>query len=191
MLRVKALPFSDVSLSDWYCDAVLAVYEKGLMLGESAAGFGPNSPVTLEMLCTVLHRLDDQPGRDEDSSSIDWAVQTGLFDVGDPGALDLSSPAARSGPVSREAVCAVLVEYGRYAGVEELAVPTNAATPLNTATFADIEQASDWARDYVRIAQAVGLISGDGDGFCRPLDTVSRAELATMLMRLLGLASPE
>lgn len=54
-------------------------------------------------------------------------------------------------------------------------------------TFVDIEQASDWTRDYIEIARAAGIIGGDGNSMFRPADVLCRAELATLLVRLVGM----
>lgn len=188
MLHVKALPFSDVSPSDWHCDAVLAVYENDLMLGESPTLFGVDSPATWEMLATVLHRFHTLTGAgsapgvtshvgqgEEHGASMDWAIRTGVF--------DLSSAGVRSGPVTRERLCAVLVDYCRYAGIEWV----ESSTSAKPAVFSDIGRASDWAVDYITAAQAAGLVRGDGDGLFRPADAASRAELATLILRLLRL----
>ena len=39
-------PFTDIYRSDAYFDAVMYVYEKGIMAGTSATTFSPNDPVT-------------------------------------------------------------------------------------------------------------------------------------------------
>jgi minor extracellular protease Epr len=189
MLRVKALPFADVSVFDWFSDAVLEVYEKGLMPGESESVFGPRSPVTFEVLATALYRLhalhtrldseDEAPATPD--AYLDWAIQSGLLDRGDGPALDASLSQWAAAPVTRDAVCAVLIEYCRYAGIE---------LPLaesEVVAFHDIEQASDWTREYIAIARAAGIIGGDGNGMFRPADVLSRAELATLLVRLVGM----
>gem|GEM_PF-391177 len=189
MLRVKALPFADVSVFDWFSDAVLEVYERDLMLGESESVFGPRSPVTFEVLAAALYRLralharldsDDEAPATPDAC-LDWAIQSGLLDRGDGPALDASLSQWAAAPITRDVVCAVLIEYCRYAGVELPLVEPQAVT------FVDIEQASDWTRDYIEIARAAGIIGGDGNGMFRPADVLCRAELATLLVRLVGM----
>lgn len=55
--------FSDVPAGAWYAGAVAFAAENGLMNGTSAAEFSPNTPTSLAMLVTILHRVRRQPGR--------------------------------------------------------------------------------------------------------------------------------
>lgn len=55
--------------------------------------------------------------------------------------------------------------------------------------FDDVPHGS-WYYSYVAAAAATGLIKGDGTGF-RPLDPVTRQEMAVMLVRALNLAGQE
>ncbi len=53
--------FSDVSADAWYADEVEYCRENGLMSGTSATEFSPNTPMTRDMLITVLYRLSGSP----------------------------------------------------------------------------------------------------------------------------------
>ncbi len=64
---VKRMRFKDVKESDWFFDAVKAVYEKGQMNGFSKTTFAPKEPLTRAMLVTILYRLEMEDGRGEDS----------------------------------------------------------------------------------------------------------------------------
>jgi hypothetical protein len=286
MLRVKALPFSDVSISDWFCDPVLDVYQSGLMLGVSPDSFEPGRPVTWEMVSIVLHRLharyaadsgepptalesgdaatapsgnaatrdvafttddastmddaattddaftrddaattddaftrDDASTRDDAAAGdtgvasdpdtafdsapyLDWFIRAGLAAALGDAAPDLSDSGEAATPITREALCTVLVEYCRYAGIDlsGAARPGDAlpgvALPgasqadgddpsVTPSAFADIDQASDWALESMAIARAAGIMRGSG-GYFRPANTTTRAELATVLVRLLA-----
>ena len=59
-------------------------------------------------------------------------------------------------------------------------VPGNSANP-----FADVH-AGDWFYDLVAGAIQYGWINGYADGTFRPNDTITRAEVATMVNRMLG-----
>ena len=45
-----AEPFVDVSAGDWFYDAVVYVYDNGLMSGTAATTFGPNVGTTRGMI---------------------------------------------------------------------------------------------------------------------------------------------
>lgn len=49
--------FSDVQADDWFYSNVKAVYEYGLMMGDSATTFRPNGNVTLAETITLAARL--------------------------------------------------------------------------------------------------------------------------------------
>ena len=58
-------------------------------------------------------------------------------------------------------------------------------------TYGDADSISDWAVDGVKKAVAAGLFKGDEAGNINPQDDLSRAELATILIRLTGSESTE
>ena len=55
------IPFTDVKSGDWYYDAVVWAYNKGIGNGTSETTFAPNAPVTREQLVTFLWRYVGQP----------------------------------------------------------------------------------------------------------------------------------
>jgi len=208
VLRTRALPFRDVSASDWFFDAVVTAYETGLMLGESATSFGPGRPATWEMAATALYRLHARfvlaPGKSagasvpsRSSAAVGFGVSSGVgFGVhscADSGIDSGVSPdwldrAVQSGAFDEG--------FGRFFATLD---PKRAGDPITREElcvalvkycgYAGVqlpECASDGAPDYMAIAQAAGLIRGDAAEL-RPADTASRAELATLLARLFGL----
>ncbi|MBL0389074.1 S-layer homology domain-containing protein [Tumebacillus sp. ITR2] len=66
-----------------------------------------------------------------------------------------------------------------------MAVPSlaSAATP-----FTDLGTADSWAQNAIAQAQTAGLFAGDPDGAFRPLDFISREEMAAVFTRVLGAA---
>jgi hypothetical protein len=60
-----------------------------------------------------------------------------------------------------------------------------------SSTFKDIDQASAWARDLIVTAQKLGLMAGDKAGTFRPRDTVTRQEVAAILVNTLKLKTPD
>lgn len=61
-----ALPFADVTEYDWYCGAVAAMYEAGLLSGTSATTFSPHAPVSRQqaaafLLRSLAYHLDAHP----------------------------------------------------------------------------------------------------------------------------------
>jgi hypothetical protein len=68
-----------------------------------------------------------------------------------------------------------------------LAFRAAAAGPSSEASFSDIT--SHWAKDAIQSLTAAGIIGGYADGTFRPDKLLTRAELVTLLNRLIGLVS--
>lgn len=64
-IPASASAFTDVSDGAWYADEVEYCRANGLMSGTSATEFSPNTPMTRDMLITVLYRLSGSPPRDD------------------------------------------------------------------------------------------------------------------------------
>ena len=71
----------------------------------------------------------------------------------------------------------------RYA--EYLGMDTTEGADLSK--FADAAKVSSWAKDAMGWAVAMGLIEGTNNAELMPLGTASRAEAATILVRLVDL----
>lgn len=54
------------------------------------------------------------------------------------------------------------------------------------ATFSDIGEASEWAREYIEKIKRYGLMEGRGDNLFEPKQNITRSEFATLLVRLLN-----
>lgn len=63
------------------------------------------------------------------------------------------------------------------------------AAPMSVfaADFPDLDAASFWAKDEIVKAQQLGLIKGDEFGNFRPLNTITRQEIAAIFARILNL----
>lgn len=91
------LPFGDTPEGTWYYDAVRWAYERRITTGVSETEFGPNAPITREMLVTFLYRYANEIGMDTQAKSnlfqfwdfffiseyaqypFKWAVQNGVI----------------------------------------------------------------------------------------------------------------
>lgn len=64
--------FYDVSADSWYNDYVASVTALGIMDGLSDTRFGPNEPVTRELMASTLVRVYEAMGRTAQRSSLSW-----------------------------------------------------------------------------------------------------------------------
>lgn len=182
-------PFTDLTQSkDWFYDAVRFVIDEGLFNGLSETVFSPNSSMDRSMLATVLYRMAGSPsvsyaGTFPDvaegqwyTAGIEWAASCGVVTGYDDGTF---LPATS---VTREQIALMLY---RYAG-EYLGLATDERGELNP--FSDGSRVSFWAEEAVCWAVGAGILSGFDDGSLKPGNTATRAEVATMLQRMMNWA---
>ncbi len=176
------LPFSDVTESDWFYDAVTYAYENGLMDGVGMGLFAPNSETTRAQLVTILYRLSGQPAPSGDSGFSDvetgtwytdavaWAAQNGIVN-GVSG-----TQFAPGDDITREQLAVILYRYATYQGYD-------VSQRADLSGFVDAGTISTYAQEALSWANAQGLVLGFEDDSLRPQGNASRAQIAAVLMR--------
>ena len=178
--------FKDVPSSSWFYSNVKTAYEQNLMVGVSDTEFQPQGTLTRAMFVTILGRVAKVKTADYQGTSHFDDVPKGNWY--EPYVAWAQSKAVTSGiggnkfapntPVTREQMATMIV---RYVKNSSLTIP-NAATPA--APFKDAAQVSGWAEDGVEFMRLTGLIIGDNNGNFNPKKTATRAEAATVFVRL-------
>jgi uncharacterized repeat protein (TIGR02543 family) len=181
--------WDDVKKDDWYYNAVAFMVAHELMTGVDRFEFAPKSPMTRAMLVTVLYRLEDLPEivggeasfGDVDSESwyadaVAWASENGIVNGTDRG----FEPNAN---ITREQIATILYRYAKYIGL----VGPDAAVSGDVSKFGDGEKVSSWAQEAMAWAVEVGLFKGDDTGSLNPQGNATRAEVATLIERLIKL----
>ncbi|MCL2366943.1 MAG: S-layer homology domain-containing protein [Oscillospiraceae bacterium] len=175
--------FADVSREAWYAGYVGTVTSQGLLVGLADGRFDPHGDMTRAMFTQVLANMEgsigfhtadfnDVPPNSWFSAAVGWAAHSGIVSgVG-------NNNFEPNTPVTREQVAVMLVNYIEYKGY---ILPAGPAV-----VFSDEANISDWARDSVRSIRSAGIISGRPDGRFDPQATVTRAEVAAIFSRLLG-----
>ncbi len=178
--------FTDVTKNNWFADAVAFASSHELFAGTSNTEFSPNSPMTRGMLATALWRLED--GEELASSDtfadvakdswyedgIVWANEHGIVTgYGD----NLFGP---NDNITREQLAAMLWRYA-----DELGLDITSSGDLNK--FADGGNVSAYAVDAVKWAVDNGLLQGKGSGVLDPKGNATRAEVATIMQRMVGM----
>ena len=181
--------FADTS-GHWAEEAIASVVEKGLFNGTGDNMFSPDLSMDRGMFVTVLGRFADKMGAEvKGTSTFEDVTQTAYYApyvawAADQGIVRGTSETTFSptDPVTREQMCTLFVRLLDYA---KYTVP--AGSGLN---FVDSASISDYAKTTVQNAVALGLIKGietaDGMAFC-PADSATRAQVATVFLRLDGL----
>ena len=178
--------FADVFPGQWYYDQVYAVYDRKLFSGETTEEFVPLDSMTRGMMIAVLGRLaevdideykdvatpfTDVPN-DYYTPYVAWAYSTGIA----AGTSDTTfEPKLR---VTREQAAAFFTRYLKYIQVE---LP-DCENP--TSSYSDAASISDYAVASIQEMTRCGIMSGDAEGTCRPKAHTTRAEAASMFVRL-------
>lgn len=170
------LEFTDTQ-GHWAEKAIHHVVQEGVMTGDTEGTFRPEDPITRAELCSVMRRyLKLEPVEDHGFADVSgWAA-------GSIGALAQANVIFGDGdgrfrpndPVTRQETAAILCR-----AVE---LPFGTVDRL----FADDAQIDFWAKNNVYVVKSVGLMVGDGNNYFRPRDSLTRAEVASILSRLLS-----
>ena len=183
VVEADGVEFGDVADGAWYADAVEFVASHELFQGTNN-GFEPDTTMNRAMLVTVLYRLEDASASggstfaDVDPASwyaeaVAWADETGIVTGTDNG----FEPNA---PVTREQIATILYRYANVIGLDT-------STKSSLSGFPDSGETSSWASDAMQWAVSVGLFQGDGHGALNPKGDATRAQVATLFERLVGL----
>ena len=178
--------FTDVPSEDnWAHAGIDYCVANGLMSGVGGNLFAPKKTTTRAQIVQILYNLQGAPRvygstpftdltNDWYQDAILWAYQTGVV-AGTSGTTfdpDL--------PVTREQIAVILMEYtSRVLGLKNL------CTPADLSRYPDAGSVSDWAKNAMADAVALGLISGASNGgqtCLEPQGSATREQVATILM---------
>ncbi len=178
--------FRDVFPEDWYYDAVDSIRHEGIMSGIGDSRFDPDSPVLWDQFIAALYRYSGEQATKAERSTAPWsgfdrsawyaeAVQwaAGRRIV----TAAPAEPWKEDRTVSRQEMSKILTNFLSYRGKE---LPES-KKPLSCPDAGDI---SSWAKDAVAAASACGLLRGTEEGLFLPKESASRAEAASILLRL-------
>lgn len=172
--------FSDLDPSMWYHDGLHFALESKIMNGTGDGLFSPDAAASRAMIVTILWRMENEPKASAKltfsdvragmwyTEAIRWATSNGIVsgysaDTFDP-----------DGSITREQLAVILWRYAGSARDENLPL-------LN---YTDAGSISSWAFEAVQWMTVNGILNGVGDGSLNPQGSASRAQAATLLMRL-------
>ena len=176
--------FTDVSHS-WADDGIQYCVTHQLMSGIGNDLFGPKLTTTRAQIVQILYNLQGSPKvsgttpftdltNDWYQDAVLWAYQTGVV------AGTSSTTFEPDLPVTREQIAVILMEY-----MTRVLKLERTWTPADLSTFPDAGSVSDWAKDAMADAVALGLISGASNGgqtYLEPQGSATREQVATILM---------
>ena len=173
--EVETSPFSDVSTSAYYYEAVKWAQEKGITGGIGNGLFGPNQPCTRAQIVTFLWRAAGSPEPKSMSSFADvstdayyakavaWAVENGITTGTGDGKFSPDATCTRA-----QSVTFLFRAIGKLVD--------------SKAEFSDVLTDSYYA-NAVAWAVENGVTNGIGDGLFGPDNSCTRAQIVTFLYR--------
>ena len=173
--------FEDLDCTKWYHEGVDFVLERSIMKGVADKQFKPNGKVTRAQMVTMLYRMAGSPEVKSENPFTDvkdgkwytdailWAAESGITDGV---TKTLFAPEEF---VTREQMVTFLYRYAKLNGKD-----VSAAADLSE--FADAGNVHTFAKESMAWAVAEGLVEG-ADGRLYPVNTTTRAQAATVLMR--------
>lgn len=170
--------YSDVT-GHWAQSAILRWSDYGVLQG-SEGKFSPDGTLTRGQMAVILSRLLNLPAAPSagftDVAPDAWYAD-GINRCAAAGILQGSEGKAMpEDPITREQAMVMLC---RALGIAAEDVGVLAA-------FSDLSLASDYARPYVAALVKAGVVKGDANGLLNPLSKITRAEIVTMVDRLVG-----
>lgn len=180
---------SDVQFIDiethWAREYILYLAERGIVNGVGNYRFSPEGVVNRAMFVTILGRLASVDTNQYTTSPftdvavdtwygpyVAWAAENGIVNGYGNG---------RFGPtdsITREQMAVITMRFADHLGL----VLPESETPVD---FADADAISDYALESVQAAQRAGLINGRTATTFDPAGTAKRAEVCTIVYRLI------
>ena len=175
-------PYHDVDTGRWYHEGVDYAIAHGLMNGVGNGMFEPESSMTRAMLVTVLWRYAGSPAGWENpftdvpngswfTQAVAWAAENGIVNGVGNHKFEPDSN------ITREQMAAILYRYAAYKGYD-------VSQKADLSGYTDATSISGYAKDALAWANAQKLITGVTDTTLNPQGSATRAQVATILMRL-------
>lgn len=175
--------FSDIQ-NHWAKEYIEFVTAEELFNGTSATTFSPNENMTRAMFVTVLGRFckvdtnmyqgasfSDVPTGTWYSPYVEWAAQNGVTNGFSDGTFRPEDN------INREQMATLML---RFCNLTKIQITTIS----NYYTFNDEASISSYARNGVDYTKLTGLMTGKGYNMFEPKEGATRAEVATVMTRL-------
>jgi len=179
--------FIDVKDNHWAIDYIRTVVQKGIMLGVDDNRFDPKGKLSRAMLVSMLARISNEKvdeiapieGITQDqwySKDMNWAVNAQIVQKNKDGQYNPTEE------INRSEMASIIGKYLEYKGMklEESKKQTS---------FKDMENVSEEIMNYVNILAKYKIVVGDKTGKFNPDSSLTRAEAAVVIAKLLNAIS--
>ncbi len=164
------LPYADVSANATYAEAVLKLYDYGIMQGDENGNFNPNQSVTREEFATIICRL-----LDEEENAI--TIKKSSFN-------DVATNRWSVGYIARAAELGIINGYGNGKFGPEDPVTVEQAAKMLICAWGygdDAIAAGGWPDGYISVAEELEILD---DVKSKTTESAKRWEVATMAYKM-------
>ncbi len=176
----KSNHFNDISVTDWYYINVTSAYEYSIMNGKTENAFEPSDKITIAESITVAARINNTYNYKNTASLTDvksywytpyliYAKNNGIISEEYP---DYNSYATRA------EFAQILAASVENADLQEINNIANGAIP-------DVDMSKNYAKSVYTLYRA-GILTGSDKGEFKPDDTITRAEAAAIITRIIN-----
>ena len=174
------IEFTDVSKSHWAYSQIQDFVEKGYIEGYGDGTFRPQEPIKRNEFVKIFNQvfgLTKKSGIVFDDTKDNWAKDE--IDIAVTNGVAQGVGDNKFEPenyITREAAAKMLANY--------MKIEDKNHDKINT--FSDYNQISDWARDAFEGNIEKGYIQGTDEGKLEPKNDITRAEVVTLLSRVIN-----
>lgn len=171
--------------SHWAKDDVVYMYNRGYIKGTDEKTFTPERTVTRAEIAVIIARiLDLKPKKKytdkfDDVKAEEWYTES-IQAVCDSGIMSGNGKSFNpNADITRE-------ELAKVAVCGYLAAKNKEMNYSSELVYADSDEISAWAKDYVINARILGIMNGNPENKFMPHSTATRAEAAATLKRMIN-----
>lgn len=174
--------FTDIA-GHWGEEAMKYTAEKGYLKGVSDTEFAPDVDVSRAMIVTVLYRIEGEPEVDAENLFTDledgtWYTDAVLWAAENELVLGYNDEYRAGDTLTRREAALILYRWAQFQGLE-------LAGAADLSKYEDAGAVEDWAVEAMAWACGEGVITGTSATTLAPRQSLTRAQLALMLMRLI------
>ena len=187
-INEDTLPFEDVSRDRWSYDAILQMYQLGIVNGRSETVFDPTGNVTRAEFVKMLAcfdgvdtsvyskcRFTDVSDKSVFAPYIEWAANNGIV-------YGVNSTSFKPNDnITREQMAAIICRYAEYAGIK-------LSDDIAAVSFTDAARIAQYAAPSVTALQRAGIVNGaqnaDGSYSYYPKSFTTREQACAVLSRI-------
>ncbi len=175
--EVDCPTFQDVKEDSWYFEAVKDSCEKGILTSINEKTFAPDKNLTAAQIVTIAARMHASfEGNTIAENSGDWFSP--YFAYAKSANLLPEEYSEKDGLLKKEATREVI------AYIFKRALPCESFPKINERALSDLSSVSAAYQKEVSIMNQTGIIGGMEDGKFHGEKSATRAEVATMIMRM-------